>query len=1452
MDHSSNETNNHNSNGNKLNESNNRSRDGRRKSNHNSYKSKQSTAYKSHKKDYSKNYRGSCDDGNVCNKRYNDNRHRKRNSVNERDTANVMEKNKVDDTGISKSSPNVTNDNDTIREKNIVQQSELTPSQTQTSTNEKSCRLEENSNDNRLVKEERQNNNKSSGVSRKNRNNNANKNKGNKDGVAKTKNQSNIKDNDKNQISDTVKDVLGETLGKGKSDNKDINETITKASKEFALKDNDKTQVNKTIKKSKVESTGKSKTNKNDNQKKNNRNKKRFDDTTSHVKDTTSEGTDDNKRQSMITTPQISSKNDDNGNGNNSSKNQGQKDNSKGNDKALSSDTIDNTRVEQTVKYKSNKNDKQKNKKYKKYDKKKFGETKSPEQDENKEESQSKPITSQCQTTSHVNENTKSVGKSKNNQNFKTRKKCENDIITETKNDSSLDNEDKSLRDYIDKIQIAPTVVSKSNENENDTKKEKGNSNQGTDSDTKNAKKITDDKLQDIKTSQSKDESTSLSMLTPSQAITTLNANAKPFNFNFESNHLEENRNATNIVDEEQERINRQLFIGNIPPYILGEPLQHYLNGVMRRRQLCTPSESPFIKCYTKNGYAFAECMSVEHMTKALKLNGIPFRGYSLRVSRYSRPSNPEENRYSHEDKVNRRLFVGNIPPNISCLFLTRVLNDGMREVKLCEPQESPIMTCYMNYSFAFAECTTVENANKALNLSGIPCKGYSLNIRRPFRYNGPHVSGVKTWQQLKGQDAQRPKEEKAKSDNYNNRKHFVNNRNSTSNSQGHSYNDDNKANERRNKKDKKYNQKKKAWLKYLPEGSMDPISLEPLDTMLYPPFALKISEPYDPVPEWPTKEDMNSETPIHHLFDGRVLAYYLVSQLQFIDPLNRRDLTRPEIENLDEYLRRHRLGKAGVEEAYDNNGITISAAGQLGQTAAGRNAILQQEARNILNAIFVDNGARGDGTWGNSENNRRNQNTDRQQSWNNSQRRYWTGERNEANDNEEQDSSTVDNNATGVASHEGGMLFIDDDVNPAYRGGIQSTANGGWSSVVSHEQRINADNFPSLQAPATETTQTENNETKKDSKASGSLLKISNVIKKSNPASIAKQKAAREEFQQRAALANIPYNPFTATNTIHIEESEASLEAKVNRNKQLAEALGIQPSSIRINKGWARPTDDDDIYRRELQTTNYTTAFVSFLKDNPNVTMTTIVKVEKKLKSFLLDDTSASYSFSPMKKAMRKFVHEYCADYWKLETQSYDLEPRRYVHVRKLRDTRMPNPLMSDVLPSYNKDIKNKNVVPEILNEEEVATANNRFADFLKANESTKPDILLYNNPIGLQAPQPYTKDKMELPQPSSNRAMGIGCNEQRIKLNLAPRTKPIETLPAQPKKEEHYEYSKESVEKERNEAKKKKLRKERQKQRALQRAFESDSDSFHSLESAESSEWEEMTPEYCSADEV
>jgi hypothetical protein len=44
----------------------------------------------------------------------------------------------------------------------------------------------------------------------------------------------------------------------------------------------------------------------------------------------------------------------------------------------------------------------------------------------------------------------------------------------------------------------------------------------------------------------------------------------------------------------------------------------------------------------------------------------------------------------------------------------------------------------------------------------------------------------------------------------------------------------------------------------------------------------------------------------------------------------------------------------------------------------------------------------------------------------------------------------------------------------------------------------------------------------------------------------------------------------------------------------------------------------------------------------------------------------------------MRQFVHEY-SDFWKLHTESFDPEGKRYIYCAKLDDTHAPNPLLSE-----------------------------------------------------------------------------------------------------------------------------------------------------------------------------
>ena len=66
----------------------------------------------------------------------------------------------------------------------------------------------------------------------------------------------------------------------------------------------------------------------------------------------------------------------------------------------------------------------------------------------------------------------------------------------------------------------------------------------------------------------------------------------------------------------------------------------------------------------------------------------------------------------------------------------------------------------------------------------------------------------------------------------------------------------------------------------------IDPISLEPIADLTYPPFEVKTD---------PTSKAKPSTPGATHLFDGRLLAVYMVSSSKFEDPINRRALTLNE-----------------------------------------------------------------------------------------------------------------------------------------------------------------------------------------------------------------------------------------------------------------------------------------------------------------------------------------------------------------------------------------------------------------------------------------------------------------------------------------------------------------------------------------------------------------------------
>lgn len=107
-----------------------------------------------------------------------------------------------------------------------------------------------------------------------------------------------------------------------------------------------------------------------------------------------------------------------------------------------------------------------------------------------------------------------------------------------------------------------------------------------------------------------------------------------------------------------------------------------------------------------------------------------------------------------------------------------------------------------------------------------------------------------------------------------------------------------------------------------------DPITLEPLNKLGVPPFGLQ------------------SEDGAHtHLFDGRVLAMYLVSSGQFLNPLTNVPLDRADCERLDGHLKENRLGQPCVATVFDE----VERKGEESRQVRS----LREEASLIMAAIF-------------------------------------------------------------------------------------------------------------------------------------------------------------------------------------------------------------------------------------------------------------------------------------------------------------------------------------------------------------------------------------------------------------------------------------------------------------------------------------------------------------------
>lgn len=107
------------------------------------------------------------------------------------------------------------------------------------------------------------------------------------------------------------------------------------------------------------------------------------------------------------------------------------------------------------------------------------------------------------------------------------------------------------------------------------------------------------------------------------------------------------------------------------------------------------------------------------------------------------------------------------------------------------------------------------------------------------------------------------------------------------------------------------------------------PISLAPICELSQPPFALEPCGAAEP-----------------HYFDARFLANYLVSSCDFIDPMNRRPLTRDECVALDQHLQWYHPEQQFINVADAFDLFERNVGGEVGTS-------VQREATSVLQHLF-------------------------------------------------------------------------------------------------------------------------------------------------------------------------------------------------------------------------------------------------------------------------------------------------------------------------------------------------------------------------------------------------------------------------------------------------------------------------------------------------------------------
>lgn len=89
--------------------------------------------------------------------------------------------------------------------------------------------------------------------------------------------------------------------------------------------------------------------------------------------------------------------------------------------------------------------------------------------------------------------------------------------------------------------------------------------------------------------------------------------------------------------------------------------------------------------------------------------------------------------------KIDRKLYVGNLPPGITQQLLMNIINEAMLRLEVITEPGNPVISTWISTDghYGFVEFRNADEANLGFRLHGMNINGSEIKIGRPRAYEG-------------------------------------------------------------------------------------------------------------------------------------------------------------------------------------------------------------------------------------------------------------------------------------------------------------------------------------------------------------------------------------------------------------------------------------------------------------------------------------------------------------------------------------------------------------------------------------------------------------------------------------------------------------------------------------------------------------------------------------------